>query len=118
MVGEWLCFFFFQAEDGIRDVAVTGVQTCALPIFPTSPTDYWPNVLFDPREGNPRDTVPAAPNNVRPTLGGVMHYVELDLNNLGRWLTGAIGTSGTQAKDVTNATHDFLIYFSDRRTNY
>src|SRR2546422_11378140 len=27
-----LFFFFFQAEDGIRDVAVTGVQTCALPI--------------------------------------------------------------------------------------
>src|SRR2546429_75620 len=31
----WLSryFFFFQAEDGIRDVAVTGVQTCALPIL-------------------------------------------------------------------------------------
>ena len=28
-----LLFFFFQAEDGIRDVAVTGVQTCALPIL-------------------------------------------------------------------------------------
>src|SRR2546422_9648886 len=28
-----MVFFFFQAEDGIRDVAVTGVQTCALPIF-------------------------------------------------------------------------------------
>src|SRR5438552_13939176 len=27
-------FFFFQAEDGIRDDLVTGVQTCALPIFP------------------------------------------------------------------------------------
>src|SRR6266542_237619 len=26
------CFFFFQAEDGIRDATVTGVQTCALPI--------------------------------------------------------------------------------------
>src|SRR3712207_9334211 len=26
-------FFFFQAEDGIRDIGVTGVQTCALPIF-------------------------------------------------------------------------------------
>ena len=25
-------FFFFQAEDGIRDIGVTGVQTCALPI--------------------------------------------------------------------------------------
>src|SRR5207253_5024135 len=32
-----LCFFyfFFQAEDGIRDGHVTGVQTCALPISPT-----------------------------------------------------------------------------------
>src|SRR2546430_8782181 len=28
----WMCFFFFQAEDGIRDLTVTGVQTCALPI--------------------------------------------------------------------------------------
>ena len=28
-----LCFFFFQAEDGIRDRLVTGVQTCALPIY-------------------------------------------------------------------------------------
>src|SRR2546430_5023307 len=27
-------FFFFQAEDGIRDLTVTGVQTCALPIYP------------------------------------------------------------------------------------
>src|SRR5438874_9521659 len=26
-------FFFFQAEDGIRDLYVTGVQTCALPIY-------------------------------------------------------------------------------------
>src|SRR3989441_8631986 len=29
----WRSFFFFQAEDGIRDKLVTGVQTCALPIF-------------------------------------------------------------------------------------
>src|SRR5690606_21807272 len=30
---SWLFFFFFQAEDGIRDFHVTGVQTCALPIL-------------------------------------------------------------------------------------
>src|SRR5256886_8570134 len=30
---EWMWCFFFQAEDGIRDLTVTGVQTCALPIF-------------------------------------------------------------------------------------
>src|SRR5215203_6551539 len=29
-------FFFFQAEDGIRDIGVTGVQTCALPISPVT----------------------------------------------------------------------------------
>src|SRR5882762_5913422 len=29
-----MCYFFFQAEDGIRDSSVTGVQTCALPISP------------------------------------------------------------------------------------
>src|SRR5207247_4616206 len=38
--------FFFQAEDGIRDPLVTGVQTCALPIFDTSVeslkrANYW-----------------------------------------------------------------------------
>src|SRR3712207_9581641 len=31
-----LCVFFFQAEDGIRDIGVTGVQTCALPISGSS----------------------------------------------------------------------------------
>src|SRR5216683_5173802 len=34
-------FFFFQAEDGIRDLIVTGVQTCALPIWarPAAPVE-------------------------------------------------------------------------------
>src|ERR1035437_4679768 len=34
----YVFFFFFQAEDGIRDIGVTGVQTCALPIRCSSPT--------------------------------------------------------------------------------
>src|SRR5437868_8876933 len=39
-----LCIFFFQAEDGIRDRHVTGVQTCALPIShgTTRYTDRFP----------------------------------------------------------------------------
>src|SRR5256886_13479291 len=32
-VSVYPVFFFFQAEDGIRDLTVTGVQTCALPIY-------------------------------------------------------------------------------------
>src|SRR5205809_4260454 len=46
-------FFFFQAEDGIRDVAVTGVQTCALPISPTSSLSWfsrWALALGDGRQ--------------------------------------------------------------------
>src|SRR2546421_6719439 len=38
VVCSFLYFFFFQAEDGIRDLIVTGVQTCALPISIRSPT--------------------------------------------------------------------------------
>src|SRR5256885_5741695 len=39
LVLTYTFFFFFQAEDGIRDYKVTGVQTCALPI-----SDSWVNV--------------------------------------------------------------------------
>src|SRR5690349_23535480 len=34
---QLIYFFFFQAEDGIRDLYVTGVQTCALPILRNRP---------------------------------------------------------------------------------
>src|SRR5205823_12051657 len=37
-----LIFFFFQAEDGIRDKLVTGVQTCALPIWGWLRRRPWP----------------------------------------------------------------------------
>src|SRR5258707_3752526 len=39
-------FFFFQAEDGIRDIGVTGVQTCALPIW-SIPKGTYPGVDKD-----------------------------------------------------------------------
>src|SRR5439155_3708934 len=38
LVPVLLCIFFFQAEDGIRDGHVTGVQTCALPISSSAPS--------------------------------------------------------------------------------
>src|SRR2546422_6156224 len=55
-----LFFFFFQAEDGIRDVAVTGVQTCALPISQTHP----PAVPLSP--ANPRITAAESSALLRP----------------------------------------------------
>src|SRR3990167_4865848 len=51
-----LCFVcFFQAEDGIRDLTVTGVQTCALPISPLlPPTPSAPGPLHRPPAPTPR----------------------------------------------------------------
>src|SRR5205085_8211491 len=45
-------FFFFQAEDGIRDLTVTGVQTCALPISRLLPASRsWLPTTCRPPEG-------------------------------------------------------------------
>src|SRR5207253_6960267 len=76
-------FFFFQAEDGIRDGHVTGVQTCALPIYGVAagpppdrphgegrgdPLAERLHTLHPPREGG--DVVVASrPDRPRPTGG-------------------------------------------------
>src|SRR5690349_23898377 len=41
-----ILFFFFQAEDGIRDLYVTGVQTCALPIYAQKGDFHHPNTMI------------------------------------------------------------------------
>jgi len=81
-------------------------------------TDYWPNVLFDAREGLEReDAVVGTP----PHLGGVMHYIELDVGNLAQWFDGTLPGSGTLAIQQPGPTGaldgGYLVYFSDRRTN-
>src|SRR6267143_5511749 len=58
-----LFFFFFQAEDGIRDGTVTGVQTCALPISPET------------REPRPDGTTVYS----RPLPGKARMYPETDV---------------------------------------
>src|SRR5205085_8953435 len=42
---EFFCVFFFQAEDGIRDLTVTGVQTCALPISGAVPEQQFSTLI-------------------------------------------------------------------------
>ena len=72
----------------------------------SAPTDYIPLALYDPREGARRDDPAGA--GVDPLMGGVMHYVELDVNNLRLWLATHADT-----QDLTG----FVVYFSDRRGN-
>src|SRR6266511_4501873 len=54
-------FFFFQAEDGIRDFHVTGVQTCALPICHTAPR----GLVHPSRRRARRAARPAGPRRPR-----------------------------------------------------
>jgi hypothetical protein len=113
------------------------IATCAAAVASTTASDYWPNVLYDPREGMLRDDEGGRPTAAAANAGqgvaagdarlfwsGVMHYVELDVSNLRRWLRGDLGGSNTAAcidgagpttcpMDVTG----FVVYFSDRRGN-
>src|SRR3712207_722029 len=75
------CFFFFQAEDGIRDIGVTGVQTCALPIF-TPDKDYGqlirPNVyMYRPQHGGGYETL--GPDEVQAKYGIPISTQVIDL---------------------------------------
>src|SRR2546421_6707624 len=78
VMSRFFSFFFFQAEDGIRDLIVTGVQTCALPISqaalpPSGPGGGFPDrKRFDapgPLRGR-RACLPAVPGHAGGEQGG------------------------------------------------
>ena len=95
-------------NDGIGDITGTPVRVSQ------NEHDYWPLTLFDPREGYVRDgSAGLGATDIR--LRGIVHYIELDANNLRRWLAGQIGSSGAQARNDDG--RGFIVYFSDRRTN-
>ena len=82
--------------------------------------DYWPLVLYDTRESISRDYLTGLPDNPNDpgtdpqiTAQGVINYIELDVNNVARWFTGAIGATGGNA----NNAGGYAVYFSDRRGN-
>ncbi len=83
---------------------VAGVPTTVT----QSAYDYWPLALYDTREGEMRELDPG-----KMTLGGLMMYIELDVQNLKRWLAGTIGAQGTQVRN----DNGYIVYFSDRRHN-
>lgn len=107
----------------IKDVATDqgncGVNLSSGVVTQVSQTssDYWPNALYDTREGNFRDNIAAsgAASQI-VTMGGVIQYIELDVNNLKRWLEGnAAYAGGTGPQTVSD--RGYTVYFSDRRTN-
>ena len=82
----------------------------------TDATNWWPNVLFDPREGLQRNIDPM---NTNVKLGGLMHYVAIDVANLARWFQGAVApfNAGNNGVNAIKDNGGFTVYFSDRRNN-
>jgi len=84
--------------------------------------DYWPNALYDTREGNFRDPT-ANPNDHTMRLGGIMNYVALDVGNLKKWLEGTAPYNAAPFNTVagtnvgTQNGSGYVVYFSDRRNN-
>jgi hypothetical protein len=94
----------------VRDNPSTGTAAtpCGAPTTASPSYDYWPNVLYDTREGV--DRAPASATST-PFIAaeGVMNYVELDATNLVNWFTANQGGLG-----LDNST-GYTLYFSDRR---
>src|SRR5205807_6431475 len=97
-------FFFFQAEDGIRDYKVTGVQTCALPIFiARSAGGTWAAVDHALRVGlrglpggSSLSQLLAARRGYRHphkrlTLGQILRWADAHRARTGRWPTACSG---------------------------
>src|SRR2546421_12687946 len=89
-----LFFFFFQAEDGIRDLIVTGVQTCALPILVPCP---WFREIADAAAADP-----ALDLGVHLTLTSEwLHYRWRPLSTASR-ASGLIDEEGYFSRDVAS----------------
>ncbi|HMB81516.1 MAG TPA: pilus assembly PilX N-terminal domain-containing protein [Vicinamibacterales bacterium] len=97
----------------VRDNA--GPASCSVGDF-TNDYEYWPNALFDAREGLQRD---ADPGNISTGFqaGGAMYYIAIDAGNLATWFKGqapyAAGTGNLSRTDNAG----YSVYFSDRRSN-
>ncbi len=78
-------------------------------------TDYWPNVLFDTREGIPRQGAVPGVGSGQITAVGAMYYVELDVANLAKWFMSTLPLPDSGG--LANGLGGYSVYFSDRRGN-
>ena len=98
------------------DTNVAGDITGTILAVSQDDHDFWPNVLYDTREAQTRDGLA---DTTDLFLSGVIHYVELDVNNLRRWLAGQFAAApfGAPSGPLAKNDNGYIVYFSDRRNN-
>jgi hypothetical protein len=72
--------------------------------------NWYPINMYETREGEFRENQRVTTNC---SIGGVLNLIEIDVNNLKRWLAGSIGATGASAEYVSQ--NGYVLYFSDRR---
>ena len=87
--------------DGGTNSVITG---------PATRNNWYPINMYETREGEFRENQRVTANC---SIGGVLNLVEIDVNNLKRWLAGTIGSSGGNAEFVSQ--NGYILYVSDRR---
>lgn len=100
---------FQQTADRNNDGDTLDIGELSNPVNNNSQYFWYPINFYDAREGEVRD----AKNGTTCSVNGIMNAVELDVNNLKRWLAGNIGASGLQVNNTQN--NGYILYFSDRR---
>jgi hypothetical protein len=93
------------AAELVKDPGTNSVVTGA-----ATRNNWYPINMYDAREGEFRENQNATPTC---SIGGVLNLVEIDVNNLRRWLAGNIGASGGNAEFVSQ--NGYILYVSDRR---
>lgn len=101
----------------IRDSGMAAGTGCTTgnTAYATSLSDknFWPNTLFDAREGSTR----LLGTGAGMTVGGLFSYVALDVDNFRRWVGGTIPAVGNTGSLALN-NNGYIVYFSDRRGDH
>ncbi|MBZ5648630.1 MAG: hypothetical protein LAN37_15580 [Acidobacteriia bacterium] len=104
---------FQMPRDTDGSGTINGAEPTVFTGAAATKNNWYPINLYDAREGENRDPV----SNSAVTacrIGGVMNIIELNVDNLRRWLLGQTGTGiGTQVESATQ--NGYILYFSDRR---
>ena len=114
--GNCTSYSYALPPEVVQDVPATsgspwyGVLNAATVVQSETNSNWYPINFYDAREGEARDNQLA--NNSCTTMG-VMNAVEIDVGNLKKWLSGAIGASGKNVDYL--AQNGYVLYFSDRR---
>ena len=104
---------------GGNEISICGRGVPAAALHTVTAADFWPLTLYDTREGWNRDQ-DALNDQEELYQAGVMHYIDLNVNNLRLWLADQLpGLMGAGSGNlVANDGNDgFALYFSDRRGN-